>query len=323
MKTRSDSELSKKKWRNNSSDGDFFSKHFGLIHLAGLRVLKHFLEKKITFSFHFLCHLSLLLHPVSSFLFHLLSSFSSCLFSSLALLSSCLLSSLLSLLFSCLESSLVFLSPSSLSCLVLSCTVFSCLVLSLFLCLCLSLVSVSVLSLSLSLSLCLRVMLCVVLCGVCRCGRGVVWWSWCVWCVCSCVCVCVCCGTLKKTWKNPCVGSRTSRVYIQNVPVYAGTTRTCVSTCARGAGTHGDVLNATHGGVLNVHTGTQGIECCLPKFAHVWSSRASEIHHKKPMDLTHFSLRIGREQHVADSSNHSLCLMKLFSFSNPGGHCGG
>ena len=38
------------------------------------------------------------------------------------------------------------------------------------------------------------------------------------------------------------------RVSIQNVPVYAGTTRKCVSTCARGAGTHGDVLNA--------HTGT-------------------------------------------------------------------
>ena len=30
---------------------------------------------------------------------------------------------------------------------------------------------------------------------------------------------------------------------IQNVSVYAGTTRTCVSTCARGAGTHGDVLD--------------------------------------------------------------------------------
>ena len=42
LKTRSDSELSKKKWRNNSSERDFFSKHFGLIQLAGLRVLKHF-----------------------------------------------------------------------------------------------------------------------------------------------------------------------------------------------------------------------------------------------------------------------------------------
>ena len=32
-------------------------------------------------------------------------------------------------------------------------------------------------------------------------------------------------------------------MYIQNVPVYAGKTRECVSTCARGAGTHGDVVD--------------------------------------------------------------------------------
>ena len=32
-------------------------------------------------------------------------------------------------------------------------------------------------------------------------------------------------------------------MYIQNVLVCAGTTRTCVSTCARGAGTHRDVSN--------------------------------------------------------------------------------
>ena len=35
------------------------------------------------------------------------------------------------------------------------------------------------------------------------------------------------------------------RVYVQNVPVCTGTTRTHVSTCARGVGTHGDVLNVT------------------------------------------------------------------------------
>ena len=32
---------------------------------------------------------------------------------------------------------------------------------------------------------------------------------------------------------SPCVDSNRLRVYIQNVSVYAGTTRTCVSTCAR------------------------------------------------------------------------------------------
>ena len=34
---------------------------------------------------------------------------------------------------------------------------------------------------------------------------------------------------------------------VQNVSVYAGTTRTCVSTWTRGASTHGDVLNAHTG----------------------------------------------------------------------------
>ena len=33
------------------------------------------------------------------------------------------------------------------------------------------------------------------------------------------------------------------RVHFKNVPVCTGTTRTCVSTCARGAGTHGHVLS--------------------------------------------------------------------------------
>ena len=82
-----------------------------------------------------------------------------------------------------------------------------------------------------------------VLCGACRCGRGVVGGRG----VCL-VCVSVCCGTLKKREKNRVWIQTRLRVSIQNVPVYAGTTRTCVETCARGAGTHGDVLN--------VHTGT-------------------------------------------------------------------
>ena len=35
------------------------------------------------------------------------------------------------------------------------------------------------------------------------------------------------------------------------------------------------------------------------------------------------SLREGRQQHVPDSSNHSLYLMKLFNSSSPEGNCGG
>ena len=75
---------------------------------------------------------------------------------------------------------------------------------------------------------------------------------WCLWCV---VCVCVrcgvvggrgvslVCGTLKNRGKNRMWIPTRLRVHIQNVPVCTGTTSTCFSVCARGAGTHGDVLN--------------------------------------------------------------------------------
>ena len=101
------------------------------------------------------------------------------------------------------------------------------------------------------------------------------------------VCVCVCvCGTVKKREKNSVwiQIKKNSVCTVKNVPVYADTTRTCVSTCARGAGVHGDVLN--------VHT--EGF-----------------------FDLTHGDVfEWTREQHVADSSNHSLCLsaVKLVRF---------
>ena len=44
---------------------------------------------------------------------------------------------------------------------------------------------------------------------------------------------------------------------------------------------------------------------------------------KKPLDLTHLKLRIGRGQRVPDSSNHSLYLIKLFNSSYPEGNFGG
>ena len=95
-------------------------------------------------------------------------------------------------------------------------------------------------------------------------------------------------------------------MYIQNVPVYADTTRTCVSV-------HTGTFERTHWDVLNLHTG--GMEeggghhqFCLPRLVH---DLASWILHN-------FSLRIDREQHVPDSSNHSLYLTKLLSSSYPG-----
>ena len=39
-------------------------------------------------------------------------------------------------------------------------------------------------------------------------------------------------------------------MYIQNFSVCTGTTPACVTTCGRGAGTHGEALN--------VHTGVEG-----------------------------------------------------------------
>ena len=51
----------------------------------------------------------------------------------------------------------------------------------------------------------------------------------------------------------PCVDSKRPRVYVQKVPVCAGTTPACGNTCARGAGTHGDVLNP-HTGVFQCAT---------------------------------------------------------------------
>ena len=44
------------------------------------------------------------------------------------------------------------------------------------------------------------------------------------------------------------------RVYIQNVPVCTGTTRTCSNTRARGAGIHEDVLNGHTEACRNPHT---------------------------------------------------------------------
>ena len=103
----------RKKWRNNSSDGDFFfSKHVEPIHLAGLRVLKHFFEKN------HLSSISLSLHLVSSlvlcFIFSLLFAFLSCLSSSVLSLLLHLVSSFISDLLFFFIWSLLFISSSSL-----------------------------------------------------------------------------------------------------------------------------------------------------------------------------------------------------------------
>ena len=72
--------------------------------------------------------------------------------------------------------------------------------------------------------------------------------------------------------KNPCVHSTRPSVHVQNVPVCVGTKRTCVSTCARGAGIHGDVLN--------VHTVTCGVDTRVEGREREGSSSASFFHRK-------------------------------------------
>ena len=78
----------------------------------------------------------------------------------------------------------------------------------------------------------------------------------------------------------------------------------------------------TRGRFERTHGGQRGVIVSsayqnLPKLGH---QKAPEVHQRNPWILPISSLRIGREQHVAESSNHSLCLEKLFSFSNPEGH---
>ena len=120
-----------------------------------------------------------------------------------------------------------------------------------------------------------------------------VFFSVCWWCVVVSSCVCVWCGVVcRVVWhaENPvCRLKNALRVYIQNVPVYAGNTRTCFSACARGASTHGDVLNLRSEAFLSLHTGG-GRQFCLQKFAHVGLSLDPRSPPKKPLDLTRFQL---------------------------------
>ena len=91
--------------------------------------------------------------------------------------------------------------------LMFSSLVFHLLLSFIFSCLPVCLVSLSVsLSLSPSLSPC-DLVRDVVLCCVCRCGRGV--------CL---VCVCACCGALKKTWKKPVCGFKNAMCTFKTYP---------------------------------------------------------------------------------------------------------
>ena len=163
---------------------------------------------------------------------------SSCLFSCLAsYLSSCLL---FSFIFSCLFPSLLFhLLVSSLFFHLLLSFLVSPLSSSRFFSVSLSL------SLSVSVSVWCGVLWCCVVCVV---VVGVL--------LLVVVFVCVCCGTLKKERekKNCVCGFKNASVCAFKTSPCMPAPRTCVSTCARGASTHGDVLNLHTEGVLHIHT---------------------------------------------------------------------
>ena len=181
--------------------------------------MKHFLEKNHLYLFSFYLSSSLFFFILSllfSFFFSLLVfSRSSLLFSSIFSLSSSLFS-----LHSCLVLCFIF----SLLFAFLSCLVFSCLVLFcfsvVFSSLCPCLLSLCLL-LSLSLSPCGVVV--VSLCGVVSC----------VLVCCVCCGVCVRCRGAVAVWrvdsKPPCVDSKLARMYVQNVPVCTGTTRSSLT----------------------------------------------------------------------------------------------
>ena len=346
-KKRSDSELSKKKWRKNSSERVFFffetcwAKSSG-----GFGGPETFFKKKTSFPssrfisifVNFLL-ISLLFSPFSSLLFHLLLFhllLSSCLVSSCLVLSclvlsclvlsclvlSCLVLSCLvlsCLVLSCLVLSCLVLSCLVLSCLVLSCLVLSCLVLSCLVLSCLVLSGVRTLCVSLCLfvslcvSLCLSVSLCVSLClSVSLCVRVM----WCcgvllVYCVCWCVFVCECVAARWKNVEKPVCG-------FKNAPC-VHSERLREHMCAWCRHTRGRFESA-HGGVFESTCWEQGVIVSsayqnLPTYCyHVLQRFTKETFGSFLIS----SLRIDWEQHVPSSSDHSLSLIKLFSFSCPG-----
>ena len=260
---------------NNSSDGDFFETCWAN-KSDGFEGLETFFWKM-----HLVSSLSLFIFSWSSPTSSLVSSF----ISDLLFFFSGLFSSLL---FHLLVSSLL-LSRLLFCCLVLSFHVLSCLSFSVSLGLSLFLSSFSV---SLSVSVCH----CLCVCGVVCCGV-----VWCVWCV---VCVVWCVARLGTQKKPPCVDSKRPRVYRHHAHMCYHMCAWCRYTRRR--------FESTHGSFLDGHTEGRGSSLVLPKFAHVWLSRDSEVHHKKPVDLHQFQFENkSREQRVADSSKHSLCLVEL------------
>ena len=131
--------------------------------------------------------------------------------------------------------------------------------------------------------------------------------------LCCVVCVVWCVARLGTQKKPSCVDSKRPRVYRHHAHM-------CYHMCAWFRYTRGR-FESTHEGFLDGHTGERRGEegegreghrqFCSPKFAHKLSRASERFTERNPWFLPIQGLRTGQEQHVPESSNHSLYLMKL------------
>ena len=144
----------------------------------------------------------------------------------------------------------------------------------------------------------------------------------CVGGVCVVVCVCVCgvvwcavwCGTLKTPCVDsetpPCVDSKRPRVCRQHAHMLFSMCAWCRYTRGRFECTHGERFKSTHGGRRRFSLPKNHARMVITCF------RGSPKKTFRSFPCS--SLRKDQEQHVPDSSNHSLYLIKLFTSSSPG-----
>ena len=136
----------------------------------------------------------------------------------------------------------------------------------------------------------------------------------CVGGVCRRVCLCVVwCGVCRVVWhaENPVCRLTTLSVCRFKTSTCMPATRAhAFQHVGRGASTHGDVLNLHTESVLSLHTAVIASSAYqnLPTYGYHVLQRFT----KKTFRSFHVQVRgKDREQHVPDSSNHSLYLIKL------------
>ena len=128
------------------------------------------------------------------------------------------------------------------------------------------------------------------------------------------------CGTQRKP---PCVDSRRPRVYRHHARMCQNMRAWCRYTRGRLESTHGGFFCVPHGEGEGRKRGRVSPSVVLTMNGPRSYPLLERFTERNPWILQISSLRIDHEQHAPDSSNHSLSLLKLSSFSCPEGHCGG